>query len=149
MNLGDMKVHLPKPELPKMSLKMADLSVAQIKAMPDEEIKAILTGEKPVNGMLSVSLQNALTIELSERAIEKASRPHWSTTYNFWVTVIAATASCLAVGLTIYQIRSSQSAPVVQKVALPTPSVQSTDSSSRKPLLHTQLQLSTTRKKKP
>jgi len=148
VNLGDMKVHIPKPETPKINLKVAELSVAQIKAMSNEEIKAILTGEKAVNGMLSVATQNALTIELSERAIEKASKPHWSTTYNFWTTVVAALASCAAVYLAIYP-RPSQSFPEVQKSVLPAQSVQHPVSSSRKLLLHKQLQLSTTRKKKP
>ena len=148
MNLGDMRVHIPKLEIPKMNLKVAELSVAEIKAMKDEEIKAILTGEKSVNGMLSVALQNALTIELSERAIKKASEPHWSIVPNLCIGFAAMVAASIAAYFAIYP-RPSQSSPEVQKSVLPAQSVQHPVSSSQQQLLYKQPQLSTTRRKKP
>ena len=147
MNLGDIKVNIPKFETPKV-MKVAELSVAQIKAMKDEDIKAILTGEKSVNGMLSIALQNALTIELSERAIKKASQPHWSIVPNLCIGFAAMVAASIAAYFAIYP-RPSQSSPEVQKSVLPVQSVQHPVSSSRKQLVHTQPQLSTTRKTKP
>lgn len=84
-----------------------------------------------------------------QKKLEELKKPHWSTTYNFAATVIAAVASCLAVGLTAYQIRASKPAPEVPKSGPRLPAVQSRFSSSDKPSLNKQLQLSTTRKRKP
>ncbi|HEY6873053.1 MAG TPA: hypothetical protein VI298_10050 [Geobacteraceae bacterium] len=84
-----------------------------------------------------------------QNKLEELKKPHWSTTYNFAATVIAAVASCLAVGLTVYQIRASKPSSEGQKSGSQMSAVQPYLSSSHKPLLHTQSQLSTTRKKKP
>jgi hypothetical protein len=149
MNLGDMKVYIPKLETPKINLKVAELSAAQIKGMKNEEIISTLTGEKDVGGMLPLALQQALTNELLTRTIKSSSKPHWSVTYNFWATVIAAIASCAAVYLAIFPPRSSQPAPEVRKTVQQVPAVQSVASSSRMQLLHTQPKLSSTQRKKP
>ncbi|KAF0216567.1 MAG: hypothetical protein FD174_3661 [Geobacteraceae bacterium] len=79
MNLGDIKVNIQKFEKTKVLLKVAELSVAQIKEMKDEEIISVLTGEKGIGGVLPLSLQQALTNELLTRTIHKASKPHWTT----------------------------------------------------------------------
>lgn len=111
----------------------AKISTSQIKVMTDEEIKAILTGEKAVNGILSIALQNALTIELSERAIKKASKPHWSVVPSLIIGFTAMVAAGIAAYFAVYP-RSPQPASEVQKSVLPAPSVQHPVSSSRKQL---------------
>jgi hypothetical protein len=150
-NLGDIKISKSKLlgdiEMPKAP-NAAKISSSEIKTMKDEEIKAILTGEKAVNGILSVALQNALTIELSERAIKKASKPHWSIIPSLLIGFVAMVAAGIAAYFAVYP-RSPQASPEVQKSVLPVQSVQHPVSSSRKQLVHTQSQLSRIRKTKP
>jgi hypothetical protein len=77
--------------------------------------------------------------------LDELKRPHWSTNYNFAATVIAAVASCVAVVLTVYQIRASHPVSVVHKPEQPAPPVQLGLSSLS---TRSQPQLSTTCKKK-
>ena len=137
MNLGDFRVHIPKIEPPKVNLKTAAISATQIKEMKDEEIKAVLTGEKDMGGMLPLSLQQALSNELLTRQIKEAGKPHWSTPYNFWIGLVAMVAASTAAYFTILP-RSSQSSTVVLSSPVSKQSVQSVASSSRKQLIHTQ-----------
>jgi len=133
-DLGKVKVDVSKfkPDVDFPKLRTASFSSEEIKAMTDEDIKAILTGEKEIDGVLPITLQIALSNELTTRAIKKASKPHWSLPYGFAVAVIAMVAACVAAYPIIFPPRSSQSSTEVQKSDLPAQSVQRPVSSSHK-----------------
>jgi len=93
-------------------INIAKLSSKQIKEFSDEDLVAILTGEKNIGGMLPLPLQSILTNELLTRSIKASSTPHWTTKAGFWVTVIAAFAACIAAYPVIFQPQEQQ--PVVE-----------------------------------
>ena len=120
------------PPLPD-PLKHADLSISQIKEMSDDRLLALLNGESEIDGFLSLSTQNAITSELSARAIHKAARPHWSVIPLFVVSVVAMAASCIAAYPVLFPPAQSPAA-VVAPPTQPVPLAKSTSANSLQPL---------------
>lgn len=103
--------NIPKLEFPKIpEIKAANLSSSEIKAMTDDEIIAILTGEKNVNGILPLATQKVLTNELLTRSIKRASKPHWTIPVGFWIAVIAMIAACIAAYPVLFPAQASRAA---------------------------------------
>ena len=90
------------PELPELpELEFVDLTVSQIKAMPDSELLSILSGESEHQGIVSAPLQQLITSELLCRTLANTSKPHWSVVPSFWLliatTILAVVAAVAAV----------------------------------------------------
>jgi hypothetical protein len=115
-----------RPELPK--LEFVDLTVSQIKAMPDSELLSILSGESEHQGIVPARLQQLITSELLFRTLANTSKPHWSVVPSFWLliaTTILAVVAAVAAVLALPQL-STKDDP--QQLHPPT-----TDASSVKP----------------
>lgn len=59
--------------------------------MANDELKGILSGEIESDKVLSSSMRSLIEIEINERALKKASKPHWSVTTGILATVIGTT----------------------------------------------------------
>lgn len=85
------------PELPELpELQFVDLTVAQIKAMPDSELLSILSGESEHQGIITLPLQQLITSELLARTLANTSKPHWSVVPSFWLLVAATILALIA-----------------------------------------------------
>ncbi len=71
-------------------------SISQIRAMSDEQIMSILSGEAKLEGTLYQDTLHLLSAELNRREIQQASKPHWTTTPAFILSAVAAVASVIA-----------------------------------------------------
>lgn len=71
-------------------------SPQRIQSMSDDEIMSILSGEAGLEGTLYHDTLHLLSTELSRREIQRAGRPHWTTTPSFILSAIAAVASVIA-----------------------------------------------------
>jgi len=76
-------------------------SIQKIRAMSDEEIMSILSGEAGIEGTLYHDTLHLLSTELNRREIQRASRPHWTTVPAFWLTVVAAAGGVAGVVATV------------------------------------------------
>lgn len=85
---------IPKFEIPK--IEVADISAADIKTMSNDDLAAILSGDKNMGGIVPLPVQQAITTELLVRSIHRGSKPHWSVIPLFLVSVVAAVAACIA-----------------------------------------------------
>lgn len=112
---------LPKiPPAPIIKpIEFAELSTADIKAMSDDDLQKLLIGDSDIDGFIPLSVQMAISNELTQRAIRNSAKPHWSTIPMLMVTVIAAAGSWIAAVPVVQQFSSdelpaqaSQSAPL-------------------------------------
>ncbi len=111
LNFDISRFAMPDIEAPKMpEIKFAEISSSDIKAMKDDEIVQILTGEKDMCGMLDLGTRQVLTNELMARTIKQASQPHWSVKPSFWLLVITVILTALTLLATIFSL------PQVQKL---------------------------------
>lgn len=76
-------------------------SIQKIRAMSDEEIMSILSGEAGIEGTLYHDTLHLLSTELNRREIQRASKPHWTTVPAFWLTVVAAAGGVAGVVATV------------------------------------------------
>lgn len=86
-------------------LKHADISIADIKKMSDDEIMAVLNGESDIEGMVGPGLQAALQVELTRREIARATKRHWTVVPTFWLVVLTF---LVAVASVFFQIAASK-----------------------------------------
>jgi hypothetical protein len=84
----------PAIEMPK--LRFVDLSVEQIRAMPDAELLSVLSGEYDDGAILPANLQQLVATELHSRGLLAASKPHWSIVPSFWLLVVTAVLALIA-----------------------------------------------------
>jgi hypothetical protein len=78
-------------------INFAEITSDDIKAMQDEEIIQILTGEKDMGGAIDLGTRQVLTNELMTRSIKRASKPHWSVMPSFWLLVATVVLTALAI----------------------------------------------------
>lgn len=123
---------IPKiPPAPKFNeMKFADLSAADIKAMSDDDLQKLLTGDSDIEGVIPISVQMAISNELTQRAIRQSARPHWSTIPMLMVTVIAAAGSWIAAIPVVQQFSSDEPPSQASQSAPTSASFQSAASSS-------------------
>lgn len=80
-------------EIPRINiphLKTVSLSVDEVKAMPDAELLAVLSGESNHEGIVTPALQQLINYELQRRTIERKSKPHWSVIPSFCLLIVSA-----------------------------------------------------------
>lgn len=95
------------PEIPDVSdIDFLALTSKDIKSKTDDELVAILSGESYPDKCLSSSTISLINSELISRAINKASKPHWSLKYAFWIAVITALLTGISAWPGIQQWRS-------------------------------------------
>jgi hypothetical protein len=87
---------IPPLDIGVPELKKVRLTIAAIKAMPDNELLAILNGESGLEGFVPLYLQLTINQELMTREIKRASKAHWSVTPQFWFSLVAAGSGCVA-----------------------------------------------------
>jgi len=90
-----------EPPLKTLNLNPLKLTSKEIKALTDEDLFALLNGEK-YKGIIPLPIMQSISNELLIRQIEKSSKPHWTVTPTFIVSCIAAIASIISIVLTIY-----------------------------------------------
>lgn len=104
------------------------LRIEDMKDMSDAELLAVLNGEGGPRGMMTGQTAQLIASELQARAIDRASKPHWSTVPSFWLLVISAIAACIAAYPVLFQ-----PAQVPQPVAVTVPPAQTIPPASSKP----------------
>lgn len=82
-------------------LNMLDLSYDQIKALTDEELVKLLSGEGHKGFIREPTIQ-LISNELLGRQIKESSKPHWTVTPTFIVGCIAAILAAISIIVTIY-----------------------------------------------
>lgn len=96
-------------EVPDMSHMIPKrISVAEVKAMTDEELLAALNDEDGRKGMTTMQHLQLITSELQARSIERAGKPHWSTVPSFWLLVTSVAISFLAIVVAIFALPQVQ-----------------------------------------
>ena len=83
----------------------------EIKSKTDDELVAILSGESYPDKCLSSSTISLINSELISRAVNKASKPHWSLTFTFWFVVITAALTGITSWPVIQQLLSRTTQP--------------------------------------
>lgn len=73
----------------------------EIRAMSDEEIMQVMSGDSGIEGTLYHDMLHLLSTELNRREIQRASKPHWTTVPAFWLTVVAAAGGVAGVVATV------------------------------------------------
>lgn len=71
-------------------------SINEIRAMSDAQIMSIMSGEAHIEGTLYQDTLHLLSAELNRREVQRASKPHWTTTPAFILSAVAAAASVVA-----------------------------------------------------
>jgi len=107
---------LPKLEMPDIDfgeIMTVKLSVAEIKALSDDELLAVLNRESGLEGIIPLPLQLAITSELMARHAERIAKPHWSVTPQFWLGLVAAIAGCIAAYPVVFPPQQKPVAPIV------------------------------------
>lgn len=85
-------------QMPK--LNMLELTYSQIKALSDEDLIKLLSGEGH-NSIIREPTIQLISNELLSRQIKEASKPHWTVTPTFIVASIAAIGTILSVYLSL------------------------------------------------
>ncbi len=131
LNINIPQFAMPDIRIPKMpEIEVAEITAADIKAMKDDEIIQILTGEKDMGAMIDLGTRQVLTNELMTRTIKQASKPHWSVMPSFWLLVATVVLTALALVVAFVGL------PQVQKLLNPEkPFYQSTQPVVEKQLL--------------
>jgi hypothetical protein len=132
---------IPRFEVPKienLKLEIVDLTVAQVKAMSDEELLKLLSGESDLDGIIPQPLQQLITSELLARGLAKASKPHWSVVPSFWMliatvllTLVGAVAAILALPQAQKMIQPSRTASTPASLAAKSPQTSRTPEKRR------------------
>lgn len=105
----------PEP-LPLPELKFVDLTVSQVRAMPDAELLAVLSGEYGQGAMVSQPLQQLISSELLARALSRNAKPHWSVVPSFWLLVSATILALVAAVAAVLELPYFSSARAEQPV---------------------------------
>ena len=71
-------------------------SAQRIRAMSDDEIMSVISGDADIEGTLYPAMLHLLSTELNRREIQRSSQPHWTTTPAFILSAVAAVASVVA-----------------------------------------------------
>jgi hypothetical protein len=96
-------------EVPDMSHMIPmRISVAKVKAMTDAELLAVLNGEDGRKGAMTMQFLQLITSELQARAIQRASKPHWSTVPSFWLLVTSVVFSLVAIVVAVLSLPQVQ-----------------------------------------
>lgn len=100
------------PDIPDVEFLV--ITSSEIKSKTDDELVAILSGESYPDKRLSSSTISLINTELISRAVNKASKPHWSLTSTFWFVVITAALTGITSWPVIQQLlsRTTQSEPL-------------------------------------
>lgn len=113
-------VHAPIPKLPEIHFETQKIEEApeipdvpdveflvltskDIKSKTDDELVAILSGESYPDKCLSSSTISLINTQLISRAVNKASKPHWSLTSTFLFVVITTVLTGIAAWPVIQQ----------------------------------------------
>lgn len=116
-------------EVPDMShLMPVRLRIEDMKGMSDAELLAVLNGESGRKGMMTGQTAQLIASELQARAIDRASKPHWSTVPSFWLLVISVVLSLSALAVAVVAL------PQVQQHVFPSqqqPPVVASDPSTK------------------
>lgn len=111
----------PEP-LPLPEFQFVDLTVSQVKAMPDAQLLAVLSGEYGKDAMVSPPLQQLISSELLARALSRNAKPHWSVVPSFWLLVSATILAAVAAVAAVLELPYFSSARAEQPVqAIPKP----------------------------
>lgn len=89
------------------------LRIEDVKNMSDIELLAVLNGESEPRGMMTGQTAQLIASELHARAIERASKPHWSAAPSFWLLVTSVFLSLVAIAVAVFAL------PQVQKLVFP------------------------------
>jgi len=123
---------LPNIKIPGCDdLKVASLSSADIKSLSDSELLQILSGEKKLDGIVNIPMQNLITSELHARAIAMASKPHWSVSPGFVLSVISLIASVLALYASFYPAQAQLVGSQVLDIFSPSQPAEKIDANSQ------------------
>lgn len=92
--LNDLRIPVDRiePHLPDFAFPKG-CTLAALQKMSDGEIRDFLDGNPSL-----IAVQLALH-ELTMRRIDRATRPHWSVTWTFWLVLISAISSAITVFL--------------------------------------------------
>lgn len=88
-------------ELESLAPDWLNLSLRQIKALTDDELQKLLSGEGHKGGIRDSTIQ-LISNEVLIRQIRESSKPHWTVIPIFIVSCIAAVAAIAAIAVTIY-----------------------------------------------
>ena len=80
-----------------------------IEKMTDQELRQLLKED------MDMGLGLAIIREMSARDMKRLSRPHWSVTPLFWVSVVAAVSACIAAYPVLFPSQAHQSDSVNKK----------------------------------
>lgn len=91
-------------EIPEIQdVEFLVLTSKDINSKTDDELVAILSGESYPDKCLSSSTISLINTQLISRAVNKASKPHWSLTSTFWFVVITTVLTGIAAWPVIQQ----------------------------------------------
>lgn len=95
-NIDPPQIYFDIPELDEL-----DLTLSEIRALGDDELLKLLTGES-YEGMIHPTLMQVISHELTSRQVLEASKPHWTVTPTFIVGCIASVLAAISILVTIY-----------------------------------------------
>jgi len=94
-DLSKMRIEVPTIKMPE--LKTDSRSLAELKRISDEEIRAFIDGDLSDGAFIPViPIQMALH-ELAMRQIERATKPHWSVLWTFWLVLASFVTALVGV----------------------------------------------------
>lgn len=85
-----------------------DLSLTQVKALTDDELQKLLSGEGHKGGIRDSTIQ-LISNEVLIRQIRESSKPHWTTVPAFYLLCISILFSVVSLGVAIYALNSNNS----------------------------------------
>jgi hypothetical protein len=135
---------IPRFSIPE--IKTVSLSVSEVKALSDEELLSVLSGESKHEGMVLPQLQQVITSELLRRNMERTSKPHWSVAPSFWLLIVGTSAACIAAYPVVFP-QAQQSPAIVAPPAQTIQPASSKPSSSLQQLPRSQPSLKDTAKR--
>jgi hypothetical protein len=106
--VNDIRIPVERIETDLPQFQLPDLpesrSLAELQQMSDNEIRTFLDGNISIN-----TVQMALRI-LAMRHLERATRPHWSVTWTFWLVVASVIIGAIGVMLMLrwFKIRAAE-----------------------------------------
>jgi hypothetical protein len=103
---------------------ISNTPIEVVEKMSDEELRLLMKED------MDMGLGMVLIREMNARELKILSKPHWSVTPLFWVSLIAAVAACIAAYPVLFPPQVAQSAATVAPSALIVPPALGTVSSS-------------------
>lgn len=84
-----------------------DLSLAQVKALTDDELQKLLSGEGHKGGIRDSTIQ-LISNEILMRQIKESSKPHWTTVPAFFLLVATLFLTAVPVAMIAYDLISKK-----------------------------------------